>query len=641
MPTVDTEVPAPHAPPVDACRQRYLANLAALYRADPVLAARLDALPFSSLPPIELARDGRLTARLVADDGKPIYAHSRYEPGREAQNLVEGLPDVENATFLVTGIGMGHHLRELERRFDQPLLIVAEDDAALLKAALCAVDLAELIGQRRLLFLPSDDKADLHARLTTCNAPIMLGTHFVTPPHARRYHAAFQARIREEFASFVGYCRLQMITLLHNARITCRNIAANLPHYLANPGVETLAGRARGRPAILVAAGPSLARNVHLLRELRGHAVIIAAQTVFKALLAQGCPPHFVTSLDFHEVSAEFFRGVADGQGCTLVAEPKATWHVLDTYPGQRLLLHSVFADDLLRDAAPPRARLRAGATVAHLSFYLAEHLGCDPIILIGQDLAYSEGLYYPPGMPIEDIWAPELDRFCTVEMKQWERIARFRPILHRVTDVHGRETYTDDQLLNYAQQFELDFAASPARVIHAGEGGMQLRGVEVMTLHQAAERWCRDPLPADLFRAAPVTETRSALTAARTALADRQREVATIREICIQMLRLLERLAGLVDRPDEFNRVVAQVDALRVRIQEFERTYRMVIDVSQQAELRRFAADRRMSGTQRETPQTARRRLERDRDFVAALRDGCDYLASLLDVALGRLEAA
>ncbi|MCG3126177.1 MAG: hypothetical protein CHACPFDD_01007 [Phycisphaerae bacterium] len=641
MPTADTDVLPPQAPPIDACRARYLANLAALYRVDPPLAATIDGLPFASLPPVELARDGRLTARLIADDGKPIYAHSRYEPGREAQSLVEAIPEVDSATFVVTGVGLGHHVRELERRFERPLLIIAEDDLSLLKAALCAVDLAEPIAQRRLLIVPSAEKSDVHARLTSCNAPIMLGTHFVTPPHARRYHAAFQAKLREEFASFVAYCRLQMITLLHNARITCRNIAANLPHYLANPGVEVLAGGARGRPAILVAAGPSLARNVHLLRELRGRAVIIAAQTVFKTLLAQGCPPHFVTSLDFHEVSAEFFRGVEDVQGCTLVAEPKATWHVLDAYPGRRHVLHSVFADDLLRDAAPSRGRLRAGATVAHLSFYLAEQLGCDPIILIGQDLAYSDGLYYPPGMPIEEIWSPELDRFCTVEMKQWERIARFRPILHHVKDVHGRETYTDDQLLNYAQQFQIDFAASPARVIHACEGGMQLSGVECMTLRDAAERWCRGALPDGLFGESGVVDAGAAFAAARAALAERQREVSAIRDICTQMLKNLERLVGLVERPDEFNRVVVQVDALRVRIQAFERTYRMVVDVSQQAELRRFAADRRMSGTSQETAASARRRLERDRDFVAALRDGCDYLGSLLDFAAGRLEAA
>ena len=106
-----------------------------------------------------------------------------------------------------------------------------------------------------------------------------------------------------------------------------------------------------------------------------------------------------------------------------LVAEPKATWHVLDAFGGRAHVLYNDWYDDLMRSVAPQRGKLRAGSTVAHLSLYLAEHLGCDPIILIGQDLSFSEGLYYPAGMPIEQIWRPELNRFCTVEMKQWERV--------------------------------------------------------------------------------------------------------------------------------------------------------------------------------------------------------------------------
>ena len=70
---------------------------------------------------------------------------------------------------------------------------------------------------------------------------------------------------------------------------------------------------------------------------------------------------------------------------------------------------------------------LKAGATVAHLSFYLAEFLGCDPIILIGQDLGFVDGLYYKPGTAIHETWGVELGRFNTLETKEWERIVRSR----------------------------------------------------------------------------------------------------------------------------------------------------------------------------------------------------------------------
>ena len=118
------------------------------------------------------------------------------------------------------------------------------------------------------------------------------------------------------------------------------------------------------------------------------------------------------------------------------------------------------------------KAELPGGATVAHLAFYLAEHLGCDPIIFVGQDLGFSDGLCYTPGTSYEDVWRPELSRFCTVEMKQWEQIVRERFILRRIPDQQGRPMYTEERLFTYLQQFERDFLQQQARVIDATEGG-------------------------------------------------------------------------------------------------------------------------------------------------------------------------
>ncbi len=637
-------------------RARYVENLAALYAVDPKLASRLEALPFADTPALEPTRDGLFTFRLTADDGRPIYAHSRYRPREEAQALIAqqgrrapasapGRPDpddeddeTEGLCFLVNGLGLGYLVAELEARYPRPLLIVAEDDLTVLKAALCVTDFSTPLRERRLTFLTSADKGTVHERLRPALTPIMLGLRLLASPYTSRWHAAFHAGVRSLVRDFVSYSRVQMYSLLRNARITCKNIAFNLPTYLSQPGVEVLKERAAGYPAILVAAGPSLARNFDQLAGLRDRAVLIGVQTVLKLMLSRGVPPHFVTALDYHEISAQFFRGIPDFGAVILVAEPKVSWHVLDEFRGRAHVLHAAFADDLLQAAAPPRAALPAGSTVAHLSFYLAQHLGCDPIILVGQDLSFTEALYYPPGMQVERIWAPELGRFMTVETKQWERIMRMRSGLRRVTDIHGRPAYVDDQMFTYAEQFQADFLASRARVIHACEGGIPLAGTEIMTLRAAAERFCTRPLPPDLFALPPSPPGPEACRSACAALEERLRELHEIRAIATETLTELDRLAGLLDRPAEFNRGVARIDELRVRMARYDRTYGLVSHVSQLAELRRVQADRTISDEQRETPARARRRLRRDREYVAALIDGCDYLLGLLPEALRRV---
>jgi len=629
---------ASRADPLAACLSRYLHNLEALYRVDAALAARIDGLTFEHLPPLERARDGQFTLRLRADDGRTVYAHSRYHPLQEAEALAHSQRSPAPPAFLLHGLGLGYALLALEQRFDRPLLIVAENDLAVIKAALCANDLSLPLADRRVVFLTAADKAHVHDKLRAHATDLLLGLAFVASPHAARVHADFHRQVRAALADFMAYARLQMVTLLKTARVTFKNVAFNLPHYLANPGVEALQNRAVGYPAVVVAAGPSLARHVRRLRELRQRAVVIAVQTVFKLLRALDALPHFVTSLDYHEVSAEFFRGVEDFGDCMLVAEPKAAWHVLDLYRGPQRVLRHRFHDLLLREAAPARGSLPAGTTVAHLAFYLAQHLGCDPVIFVGQDLAFSEGLYYLPGMPIEQTWQPELGRFCTLEMKQWERIARNRPILRRVRDLHGREVYSDETLLSYAEQFAADFANARCRVIQASEGGLAIPGMEVMPLDQAVERFCRRPLPAGLFAAPSPTAAVRRERVVRE-LEERQRELQEVHAIAAEMGGLLDRLYGLLDRPSEFNRVMVRVDELRRGMQKFAAMYRLVVDVSALGELRRYSADRRLGTIEKETRQTARQRLARDREFVAAFTDGCEFLARVLPDALARVQ--
>ena len=134
---------------------------------------------------------------------------------------------------------------------------------------------------------------------------------------------------------------MSLMTLVTNSRITCRNVANNLPTYLATPPIDTLRDHFKGMPAVVVAAGPSLQRNIDQLAELADRAVIICVQTTFKMLVDRGIRPHFVTSLDYHEMSKRFFEDIDDFSRTHLIAEPKVTWHVPDTYAGPTSMLDS------------------------------------------------------------------------------------------------------------------------------------------------------------------------------------------------------------------------------------------------------------------------------------------------------------
>ena len=624
---------------------RYVRNLRALFRVDVKLAQRIDECLDDGTVIVETAKHGAPTVSVVVPgEGRRIYLHSRVDPEAEAKRWAENIELGETFCQVVGGFGLGHHILALFRRLKgDAFLIVTEPNLQLLRAAMESLDLAELFNQDRCVILTQTDKSDFQNRVEEHGTLMMMGAKFVTHAPSEQAAGEFHTRMRGILADHMAYCKMSIVTLVANSRITCRNIANNFPLFLSTPPINPLRDLFKGIPAILVAAGPSLQRQLDRLAELKDRAVIIAVQTTFKTLLDRGIPPHFVTSLDYHEMSKRFFEDISDYSHTHLVAEPKATWHVLDNYHGPISMLDNHFARLCLGPGLAGRDGLKAGATVAHLSLYLAVYLGCDPIVLVGQDLAYTDHVYYSPGVPIHGLWRPQLNRFCTIEMMEWERIVRTREILRKVKDLEGRDIYTDEQLFTYLQQFEGDFAAMPGRVIDATGGGVRKAHTRVMNLEDVARQYCTRPIPPEKLAYMKTTRWRdpSRLDAGRQEIKKRIEEIDRMTETCRELKSLLEELAGLIERPAEFNRRIAEVDTLRVRIRSQDRAYQMISAVAQQAELQRFTADRKMAMAGVEGPELARRQLDRDRRFVEAIIEGAEALKEILQGGLDRLTAA
>jgi hypothetical protein len=660
----------------------FLHNMRALWRVDPHLALRVDAVDDDERFPLEPTRNGAWTTRIPGPDGQPAYVHSRYDPQAEAEKFADAITIEDKFCFVLSGLGLGYHLLALFERLRGDVIVVCvEPSIRMIATALTCVDLAGLIEAQRLIFLTDTEKYRLHDRLQPYNALIMLGAQFVRHAPSARLYETEHAAVTEAIGEFVTYSRMTLMTLMVNSRITCKNIAMNLVHYVTTPPIDLLHRRYVGKPAIVVSAGPSLSKNIDQLKELQGHAVLIAVQTALRPLMQRDITPDFVTSLDYHEMSRKFFEGVGDLSNVHLVAEPKATWHVIDRYPGPVSLLDNGWARLVLGDALAARGGLRAGATVAHLAFYLAVYMGCDPIIFVGQDLAFTGHVYYTPGVEIHQAWRGELNRFNWIEQKEWERIARHRPILRKVAGIEGSTLYTDELLFTYLEQFEKDIAEAPARVIQCTEGGARIRGTEAMPLCDAARLFARDsrrpettgaqpsgkpepqasacanappPGPHAVGRAMPavpasheptktVTFQRdwSKLAPARAELKKRISELDRVVTTCDELLDILNELKGLTDKPNIFNRKLLRVDELRARIQAESRAYQIVNMATQAAEFRRFKADRYLSTAEADDAERARRQLARDTEFISAVKEGAETVKPILADALERIDKA
>jgi hypothetical protein len=606
------------------------ANLAALWATEPLLADAVESVPESYA--VEPSKSGEPTVAVQTADGRKVYLHSRYQPQDEARRLIEPVPVDRKFVFYVLGLGLGYHLQALfDRSGAESIFCIFEPDIRMIRTVLDHRDLSNLIRSHRLMWFTRAGKAELFARLHPHLSMISVGAQTVVHASSRALHENYFQQVETWIEEFAAYCRTSMNTLVLNSTTSARNIAANIAWYIATPDLERLRDRYRNRPAVIVSAGPSLRKNKHLLADCKDKAVMIAVQTTLQPLLEMGIEPNFVTSIDYHEICTRFFEKLPSTLRTELIADAKATKAIFKMFGGPVTLIGNDFAESLVRELDLRKATLPAAATVAHLAFYVAEFLGCDPIIFVGQDLGFSDGLCYTPGTSYEDVWRPELSRFCTVEMKQWEQIIRERPILRKIPDWFGRPMYTEERLYAYLHQFERDFAKSRSRIIDCTEGGASKRGATNMPLSQAIEQFCREPLPEiEIPDSAPLRW--DLLGACRQSLALRRQEAKQIEQISREVLPMLEEIRDHHANQSRVNQAIARIDELRMRMEQFGRTYEQIMQFCQENELRRFEKDRFLAAEKIGGMEKQKRQVERDIDNVRAVEVAAREFQELME---------
>ena len=229
---------------------------------------------------------------------------------------------------------------------------------------------------------------------------------------------------------------------------------------------------------VLVAAGPSIDKQLSQLRKAQGSAVIVSCLTMLKPLMQYDIVPDYVTALDYAPVSGRFLEGIGgDLENITFIMDPKVNRTVISgirSLHARLAFIGSPWLDVI--GGITGRNFLPSGCTVAHFNFVLAQHLGCDPIMMIGQDLAFTDGLYYPECVKKAHEWKIKPDVGPTCE-------ERAQPGFNGVTQVDTGEDgpilYTDEQMRAYHHQFELLWAEAEQQVIDCTEGGAPKKSVD------------------------------------------------------------------------------------------------------------------------------------------------------------------
>lgn len=620
-----------------------LANLGALARHPQALAAIDGVAPYDDRA-LSRARSGDPVLSLPGADAQVRPLHSRYRPRDEAARVLP-VADDPLATFLFLGAGLGYGpLEILPKLTSGNTLVWVEPDVRLFRTLLGQVDVTAVLARSQTYLAVGGGRVALF-RLLNDLSTLILGSSLRLIVHApsQQLNPPLYEEYRSSLNEFFRHGAVRMRTAFYLSRISLENQSRNLGHYVASPGIAPLAGALQGKPALIVAAGPSLRRNIDQLREAVGRVTIIAVSTTLQRLLAHAIRPDLTVLIDYHDISRRYFEGLTPERAPPMVVETKATPAGVGGYCGTHLFSNDLFFNTLLDGVPGDKGSLPASSTVAHAAFHVARFMEADPIIFVGQDLAYSGGFMHVPGTTIQTQAFPQTHRFYSMETFELEYYLTNRPMFTKVPGIPDGRVPTCDVFLTYLKEFELLFADYGGTVIDATEGGARMAGTRVETLASVLERY-REAKSPDLTRLTCEASSRMNWEETRSLASQRLHERTTqlraLAGIYREMIDKLSRVVERNERGDAADPLVLEVQQLHRKSQEYDRVYLLLSNLAQSDLWERNRKDRLLDALGGDGVERQLQQSQRDLEFVTGLVRAAEYLGTCLETAARSLEA-
>ncbi|ENU8444966.1 motility associated factor glycosyltransferase family protein [Campylobacter coli] len=199
----------------------------------------------------------------------------------------------------------------------------------------------------------------------------------------------------------------------------------NLPQMITHPSYKELLSKRKNLSdtAIIVSTGPSLTKQLPLLKKYASKATIFCADSSYPILAKHGIKPDYVCMLERDEIVAECFNNDFGEFDKDIVFIVKSVTHPHTIKYLQKnnraFILVSTYASFIQYLKLDYFGYFNMGFSVAHMNFLLTIHLKYKNIILIGQDLAYAkDGQTHSQGFIHANLhngdYERDLDRFST-----------------------------------------------------------------------------------------------------------------------------------------------------------------------------------------------------------------------------------
>ncbi|HDZ5358306.1 TPA: motility associated factor glycosyltransferase family protein [Campylobacter jejuni] len=405
-----------------------------------------------------------------------MYENLEEEINFFYQSILEKTP--RYPFICIYGIGNALLIKNLAKHYKH--LFVFESEIELFILALSVLDLSEELCSGKIYLVDiKEERVDIQLLILFDMKDMFeylsLYEMFVNNVYYKKFYEDIWHKADKLCEKNIKVVIRNLNSSLHIAFECYSHLLQNIPSMLESIPFQRILNERKNKfeNAIVVSAGPSLAKQLSLLKAYQDKAVIFCADGALSMLEKEGIIPDYVTNLDCRDLAMKFFQN----------KENKTSLNVLScaTHPS---LVH--FLDNksvvLREDPLYQRFNLNdfgyidTGTHVSHFSYTLALALGFKNIIMIGQDLAFDEeGNSHSKGFSYGDQFSEE----TIVPTLQVQAYAGKGEVLTHIT-------WND-----YRIKLEYLFACNEqkAKFYNATEGGARINFTEELSFKECCEK--------------------------------------------------------------------------------------------------------------------------------------------------------
>lgn len=251
------------------------------------------------------------------------------------------------------------------------------------------------------------------------------------------------------------------------------NTLSNLEDFLRTPDFRNWKDLAKGVPAIVLGAGPSLDNDIEWAFQNKDRMIIVASDTLAKSLAKRGVSPHCFVSVERTKEVGFLFDEAQQWPDTVLCANNLLDRSVLQAFKGKKSL---VMADnDFNHLFSFARMVVSHGHSCVGLGLRVASILGCSPVLLSGVDLCWgADRQSHFSGNPYDGS-----KEFAGFEEDNKERLEKAIVALSN----QGEEVYTNHYWGIFRREFESIIKNSKSTFYNLAADGVMINGAEWKTL--------------------------------------------------------------------------------------------------------------------------------------------------------------